>query len=48
MGDIKGHPFFRTVNWDDIKMRKNNPPFIPDVPLMIKQSEQKLKESSLL
>jgi serine/threonine protein kinase len=24
--EIKKHPFFRTVNWEDIKTRKNNPP----------------------
>jgi len=46
MEDIKGHAFFRNVNWQDIKNRKINPPFVPDVVLMIQQSELKLREAS--
>ncbi|PIO34234.1 hypothetical protein AB205_0049980 [Aquarana catesbeiana] len=30
-GDIRGHPFFRDINWDDLKQLKVTPPFIPKI-----------------
>lgn len=28
---IRKHPFFATINWEDIKNKKNSPPFKPKV-----------------
>ena len=28
---IKQHPFFRSVNWEEIKQRKMAPPYIPEM-----------------
>ena len=27
--DIKNHPFFRGVNWDDVIQKKTKPPIVP-------------------
>lgn len=29
--DIMTHPFFRTINWDDLYKKKIEPPFNPNV-----------------
>ena len=29
--DIKQHPFFATINWDDLVQKKVDPPFKPTI-----------------
>ena len=31
MEDLKRHEFFATINWDDLKDRKVDPPFKPTI-----------------
>lgn len=31
VGEIKAHPFFKGLNWDQLKKRELKPPFIPKV-----------------
>ena len=29
--DIRAHPFFESINWEDVKARRHSAPFIPKV-----------------
>ncbi len=28
---MKSHPYFRSINWDDLENKRISPPFIPDL-----------------
>lgn len=44
--EIKSHPFFKNIDWDNIK--KINPPFIPDVNLIFIRSKMIMIQSILI
>ena len=40
MAEVKAHPFFKDINWDDISKKKTAPPFSTQYLLNIKNSEK--------
>ncbi|XP_077327425.1 ribosomal protein S6 kinase alpha-3-like [Lithobates pipiens] len=46
-GDIRSHPFFSTINWDDLQQLKITPPFIPVDLVKDRTTKQKVALKSI-
>ena len=31
MEELKAHPFFRSIDWDQLYMKEIDPPFVPNI-----------------
>ncbi|KAJ9437426.1 RAC family serine/threonine-protein kinase-like protein [Diplonema papillatum] len=42
---IRGHPFFSSLVWDNVEQRQYKPSFVPDLEVIRRLTRQQLRES---